>query len=153
MINWEYNPKDYGKIEPITPGDYRVRIEKAEEQVSKSSGKDMIKLTLKVSGHSQKAFTYIVFDNTSDEGRARTNRTLRSFFDSFGIEPGNFNTYEWEGKVGAVQILNETYNGTLQTKVGFFIYRDKQDSLPAWQENPVRVNPEMVNPNDNDCPF
>lgn len=32
MVNWQYNPE----IEPIEPGRYRVRIEKAEETQSRS---------------------------------------------------------------------------------------------------------------------
>ena len=153
MINWSYNPEDYGRIKPITPGNYRVRIEKAEEQVSKS-GRDMIKMTLKVSGHNQLIFHYFVFVPEYPE---MTNDRLGQIFDSFGIEPGNLNVLDWKGKVGAAEIKNEVDNqGNMQNRINFFIKRDKQASLPAWQENPVRqakVNTEMVDPDGNDCPF
>ena len=152
MINWTYNPEDYGKIKPITPGQYRVRIESAEEQVSKT-GRDMIKLTLKVSGQNQLVYHYFVFLPDNPEMK---NDKLGRIFDSFGIEPGNLNVLDWKGKVGAAEISNEVDNqGNIQSRVKFFIKRKNQATLPAWQENPVRqgvVNPEMVNPDD-DCPF
>ena len=158
MINWSYNPEDYGRIKPITPGNYRVRIEKAEEQVSKS-GRDMIKMTLKVSGHNQLIFHYFVFVPEYPE---MTNDRLGRIFDSFGIEPGNLNVFSWQGKVGAAEITNEVDNqGNMQSRIHFFIKREQQGLLPPWQEKPVKqatqpqtnVNADMVDPNDNDCPF
>ena len=148
MINWSYNPEDYGKIKPVTPGQYRVRIDNAEEQVSKT-GRDMIKMTLKVSGYNQKVYHYFVFLPDNPE---MTNDKLGRIFDSFGITPGDLNVLNWKGKVGAAEISNETDNqGNMQSRVKFFIQRKNQNSLPAWQENPVRQG-EMVNPDD-DFPF
>ena len=62
-INWDFDSKEYnpdGQFSPLPPGDYRVRIEEAEETQSKS-GNDMIKVTLSVSGKSNKLWHYIVF--------------------------------------------------------------------------------------------
>ena len=167
MVNWKYNPEDYGKIKTITPDNYRVRIEKAEEQVSKK-GFDMIKLTIKVSGHNQKVFEYIAFPpleapaNPAEKEKydnwvQSTNNKLGSIFDSFGITPGDLNVMNWQGKVGAAKITNELDNqGNMQNRVKSFIKRDQQGLLPPWQESAVRpanVNADMVDPNDNDCPF
>ncbi len=150
MINWSYNPEDYGKIKPIKPGNYRVRIEEAEEQVSKT-GRDMIKMTLKVSGQSTKIFHYFVFLQELPEV---TNDKLGRIFDSFGITPGDLNVLNWKGKVGAAEISNETDNqGNLQSRVKFFIKRDQQGLLPAWQENPTRINSDMLNPDSDEPPF
>lgn len=153
MINWIFNPEDYGRIRPIKPGTYRVRIDDAEEQVSKS-GKDMIKMTIKVSGFSQKIFHYFVFLPDNPE---MTNNRLGRIFDSFNIEPGNLNVLDWKSKVGAAEISNETDNqGNLQSRIKFFLKRNEQDRLPAWQEHPARqasVNSEMVNPDDELPPF
>ena len=144
MVNWQYNPEDYGKVRPLTPGDYRVRIEKAEEQVSKT-GKDMIKMTLKVSGSNYQLFYYMVFD---PENRKRTNDKLGRIFDSFAITPGDLNLGNWKGKVGGANVINKPDNqGNMRSEVAFFLKREKLTSLPAWQENPVKqasVNPEMV---------
>ena len=156
MISWKYNPEDYGRIRPITPGQYRVRIEDAEEQVSKNTGKDMIKLTLKVSGYNQKVFHYVVFSNENEEAIERTNNNLGRIFDSFGIESGNLNVFDWKGKVGAAEIDNREDNqGNMQSNVKFFIKRDKQGTLPPWREHPMKknMNPEMVNTDDSEVPF
>ena len=132
MITWEYNEQDYlnGGFKPITPGRYRVRIEKAEEATSKTS-KQMIKLQLKVSGQLSSVFHYIVID---PEYRERTNKNLGDVFECFAITPGDFNLQHWEGKVGGADLKQEPYNDTMQTRVNFFIKRDKQTELPAWQE-------------------
>ena len=67
-INWDFDSKEYnpdGQFSPLPPGDYRVRIEEAEETQSKS-GNDMIKVTLSVSGKSNKLWHYIVFPREND---------------------------------------------------------------------------------------
>ncbi|MBR1602453.1 MAG: hypothetical protein IJ667_03330 [Synergistaceae bacterium] len=70
---------------------------------------------------------------------------------------GDFNLSHWEGKVGAAEIKQELYNDKMQAKVSFFIKRDKQDSLPMWQEKPVgNINADMMSFDDNnpsDVPF
>ena len=54
MADWKYNPDDYkpDSYTLIPPGEYRVRIEDADERVSQT-GKTMFRLTLKVSGRSE----------------------------------------------------------------------------------------------------
>ena len=137
MTNWKYNPEDYGKIKPIPPGIYRVRIEEAEETTSKNTGKDMFKLTIKVSGYNNKIFHYLVLDDSSLETIERTNNNLGRIYDSFNIPQGSMNLQEWIGKVGAANIKNETdQQGTLRASIGYFIQRKRQDELPAWQEHP-----------------
>ena len=161
-MNWVYNPENYGRIKPIEPGRYRVRIEKAEEVVSKNTGKDMIKLTLKVSGHNQLIWNYIVFPmkdahgNIDPEEKERTDNSLGRIFDSFNIEPGNMNIASWQGKVGAAEIDNRTDDqGNLRSNVKFFLKRNQQAGLPPWQEHQTKANvsSEMVNPDDELPPF
>ena len=155
-INWNYDEQDYlnGGFKPIEPGQYRVRIEKAEETTSKTSGKQMIKLQLKISGQAGSVWHYVVLDPDNKE---RTNKNLGDIFDSFAIMKGDFNLSHWEGKVGAAEIKQELYNDKMQAKVSFFIKRDKQDSLPMWQEKPVgNINADMMSFDDNnpsDVPF
>ncbi len=162
MLNWKYNPEDYGKIQPIEPGKYRVRIEKAEEAVSKNTGKNMIKMTLKVSGHNQLVWHYIVFPmedehgNINPEEKERTNNKLGRIFDSFNIEQGNLNLTSWQGKVGAADIKNEVDNrGEMRSAINFFLRRKDQAGLPPWQEHQKKsnVNSEMVNADDGLSPF
>ncbi|MBQ3456481.1 MAG: DUF669 domain-containing protein [Synergistaceae bacterium] len=147
MLNWHYNPANYNAegYQLIPPGEYRVRIEDAEETESKT-GKPMIKMTLKVSGYNSKIWNYVVLDNTSEKAIAMTDNNLGRIYDSFNIPQGNLNLQDWKGKVGAAEIKNELDNKeVMRAGVKYFIQRKKQDTLPAWQENPtVKVNAEMA---------
>lgn len=138
MINWKFDASQFNPdriFDPIPVGDHRVRVEEAEEQVSKT-GRDMIKLTLSVSGHDSKLFHYIVFMHEHQE---MTNQSLGMFFDSFGIRPGDMNLQNWIGKVGAARVKHETYEGRTNARVSFFILRSKQGDLPLWQERGARA--------------
>lgn len=132
MLNWTFNPADYeeSSFKPIPVGEHRVRIAKAEESTSQT-GNQMIKLTLDVSGHNGSLWHYIVF---MPENQKLTNQKLGEVFNSFGIQPGNFNLNSWVNKVGACKVKHEEYNGDTNAKVHYFIAKDKQDKLPAWKE-------------------
>ena len=145
MLNWIYDPTAYGKIKPLTPGQYRVRIEEAEEKTSKK-GNEMIKLTLAVSGVNQKLFYYLPF---LPDNRELTDRKLGAIFDSFGITPGDLNVLNWKGKVGAANVVNKVDDtGTLQAEISYFLRKSSQNGLPAWQEgngkNGGEINSEMI---------
>ena len=97
-INWDFDSKEYnpdGQFSPLPPGDYRVRIEEAEETQSKS-GNDMIKVTLSVSGKSNKLWHYIVFPRENDmnytKRKQMTNQKLGEFWESFDLKIGDLNT-------------------------------------------------------------
>ena len=132
MVNWNFNAADYEEqsFKPIPVGDHRVRIQSAEEQVSKA-GSQMIKLVLDVSGYNATIWHFIVF---MPENQKLTNQKLGEIFNSFGIQQGNFNLQSWVGKVGAAKVKHEDYNGEPNAKIAYFINKDKQDKLPAWQE-------------------
>ena len=153
MVNWNFNAADYEEqsYKPIPIGDHRVRIASAEEQVSES-GKQMIKLVLEVSGYSSTIWHFVVFlpDNTK-----LTNQKLGELWNSFGIHQGNFNLNSWVGKVGAAKVKHEDYKGEPTAKIAYFINRDRQEKLPAWQE-PNKSNggfEEIPTPTDDDLPF
>lgn len=132
MINWQFNTEDYEEqsFKPIPVGDHRVRISSAEEQTS-SKGKQMIKLVLDVSGYNSTIWHYIVF---MPENTKLTNQKLGELWNSFGIPQGNFDLNSWRGKVGAAKIKHEIYESNPNPKVSYFIGKDRQDKLPAWQE-------------------
>lgn len=133
MIRWKFDANQYDpnkSFELIPVGDHRVRIETVEEQTSKS-GNDMLKLTLSVSGYGSKLFHYIVFMPDKPEV---TNQILGSVFDSFGIQQGNMNIYDWQGKIGVARVKHEQYDGKPQAKIAYFLLRSKQGDLPPWQE-------------------
>ena len=154
-IEWRFNPEDYNpdRFELVPPGDYRVRIEDAEEKTSKS-GYPMVQMRLKVSGYNGSIWHYMVFMSDTPERVKITNDNLGRIFDSFGIQQGDLNLEHWKGKVGAAHVKNEPDNkNNMRAVIGYFIQRAKQDELAGWQEHAVgRINPEMVNP-DVPIPF
>ncbi len=140
MANWKYNPENYNAngFGLIPDGDYRVRIEEAQEKVSRT-GKDMIQLTLQVSGFNSKIWFYLVFDSSSEQMTQMTDQRLGSIYDSFQIEPGNLNTYDWEGKVGGAHIKQKADpNGNMRSEITRFLPRSKVATLPAWIEGQAK---------------
>ena len=136
MADWKYNPENYNSngYTLIPEGNYRVRIEEAEERTSQS-GKAMIKLTLSVSGYTSKVWKYIVLDSSSAEATRRTDQWLGSIYDSFRIESGSLNVYDWEGKTGGARIRHRPdQNGDLRCEVHYFLPRRKVEELPEWQD-------------------
>lgn len=142
MPNWNYDANDYnpdGHFTPIPPGDYRVRIEQAEETVSKA-GNEMIKLTLAVSGKKNTLWYYLVFPSPSDSNFAQrkmwTNQALGEIWESFDLKVGDFNVLNWRGKVGAARVKQtlDKQSGEMRNQVSYFLTRRKQESLAPWQE-------------------
>lgn len=134
MINWQFNPNEYDEnsFAPIPAGDHRVRINDVVEKTFKS-GSQGFEITLDVSGHGGKLWYYLVLDPTDTK---KTNQRLGSFFDSFGITNYNLAQYQsWKGKIGAVRVKHEEYNGEQQAKVAFPLSRKNQDKLAPWKES------------------
>lgn len=127
---WQFDPNQYEAKEGfsiIPVGDHRVRIEDVISKQSKS-GRDMFEITLAVSGHSSRLWYYLVLDPSDPK---KTNQRIGSFFDSFSITDYNMANYpRWKGKVGAVRVVHEEYNGDNQAKVRFCLSRKNQDKLP-----------------------
>lgn len=126
---WTFNPNEYEEsgFSIIPVGDHRVRINDVISKNSKA-GNEMYEITLDVSGHGSKLWFYLVIDPTDSK---KTNQRVGSFFDSFGITDYNLANYiRWKGKVGAVRVVHEEYNGEQQAKVRFCLSRKNQDKLP-----------------------
>lgn len=139
MLNWNFN-KDVEKptFKAIPVGNYRCRIESAEEKQSKA-GNDMVEMKLAISGHKSHLWFYLVFfpegnDKSGNPLRNITDRNLASIYDCFGITEGSLNTAEWVGKVGGVKIKHEMKDGEAQAKVHYFLNKAQQVALPAWVE-------------------
>lgn len=134
-FNWNYNPDDYEEksFELIPVGDHRVRIKNAEEAQSKNSGRDMIKLTLEVSGYSGILWHYIVF---MPDNPKKTNEKLGQVFDSFGIQPGNLNIASWIGQVGGCRVKHGERDGEKREEIAYFLSHAKVEKLPAWKNGP-----------------
>lgn len=126
---WTFNPNEYeeSSFSIIPVGDHRVRINDVIFKNSKA-GNEMYEITLDVSGHGSKLWFYLVIDPTDSK---KTNQRVGAFFDSFGITDYNLANYiRWKGKVGAVRVVHEEYNGEQQAKVRFCLSRKNQDKLP-----------------------
>ena len=135
MIDWKYDPKNYESESyvVIPVGDYRVRIEEASERVSQS-GKEMIRLKLKVNGYNIPLWYYLVFDSSTEESRKKTDQRLGSIYESFGIERGNLNVKDWEGKTGGVRVKNRTDdNEEMRAEVHYFLNQKRTKRLPSWE--------------------
>lgn len=151
MISWNFNANEYEEtsFKPIPVGDHRMRVASAEEQTS-NSGNQMIKLVLEISGYNSTVWHWIVF---MPENQKLTNQKLGEFWNSFGIPQGNFNLQSWVGKVGAGKVVHKEYNGNTNAKVSYFISKDRQDKLPAWQDPNNGGFVENAELDDLDLPF
>ena len=114
MANWTFDPSQYEEksFELIPAGDYRARIEDVQEKTFRS-GNEGYEITLAINGYAAKMWYYLVLDQSN---AARTNQSLGDFFNSFGITQYNLGTgKQWIGKVGAVRVKHELYNGNKLT--------------------------------------
>ena len=150
-IDWNFSAADYEEqsFKPIPVGDHRVRIASAEEQTS-NNNRQMIKLVLDVSGYSSTIWHYIVF---MPENQKLTNQKLGELWNSFDIPQGNFNLQQWVGKVGAAKVKHEEYQGETNAKIAYFISKDRQDKLPAWQEKSNASTATPIYTAADDLPF
>ena len=152
MANWTFNPNEYEEKDyaPIPEGDHRVRIAEVVEKVFRNSGNEGFEITLDVSGYNSKLWYYLVLDPSDTK---KTNQRIGTFFDSFGITDYDLSHHRnWIGKVGAVRVKHEEYNGGMQAKVQYLLSKSKQDELPPWH-NPAAVQEQPIEINDDDLPF
>ena len=132
MANWTFDASLYEEqdFSIIPAGDHRVRIEGVEEKVSKS-GNEMYEITLAVNGYNSKLWFYLVLDQSDVK---KTTQRIGDFFDSFGIADKSMGSgKQWIGKVGAVRVKHEEYNGNMSAKVNYVIKRKNQDKLEPWK--------------------
>ena len=133
MTNWTFNPAEYqeSSFSLIPIGDHRARVNDVTFKRF-NSGNEGFEIILDVSGQSGKLWFYLVLDPSDTK---KTNQRIGAFFDSFGITDYNMGNYQgWKGKIGAVRVKHEAYEGKDSAKVAFCINKKNQDKLPAWKE-------------------
>ena len=150
-INWTFNPNEYEEksFSMIPEGDHRTRIADVVEKTFRS-GSEGFEITLEVSGYNSKLWFYLVLDASDTK---RTNQRIGSFFDSFGITDPDLSHHRgWVGKVGAVRVKQEAYNGNTSAKVAFCLSKKNQDKLPpAKFSESVSVTAPVIN--SDELPF
>lgn len=145
-MGWQYQRTER-QFDGVPAGAHRVVIDSVEKAVSKS-GNDMLVMKMKVSGCTAMLWHYIVFMDNHPE---ITNQKLTEVFDSFGIEDGDFNLANWEGRAGGAMVKIDE-NG--YPKVSYFIRKDKQDKLPPWKgEAPQKHGVATPVESPDDCPW
>ena len=152
---WIFNPNEYEEksFAPIPAGEHRVRIEDVVYKTFKSGNKGY-EITLEVSGFKGKLWYYLVL---REDDTKTTNQNIGDFFNSFGITDWNMEHYRnWIGKVGAVRVKHEDYNGAATAKVSRCISWEDQEKLsPAkFSGNGVSGGDfASVNVDDSELPF
>ena len=150
-INWVFDSNDYEEkdFSIIPEGEHRVRIADVVEKTFRS-GNEGYEVTFEISGYRSKLWYYIVLDRNDVK---KTNQKIGSFFESFGItDPDLSHHRNWVGKVGAVRVRHEEYNGAQQAKVAFCLSKKNQENLPPAQfsNNTVATAPVIE---DSELPF
>ena len=134
MANWTFDATQYEEqdFQLIPAGDHRARIFDVVERTF-NSGNEGYEITLSVNGHRSKLWFYLVLDRNDPK---KTNQRIGDFFNSFGITDPNLGSgRQWVGKVGAVRVKHEEYNGNMSAKVAYVISRKNQDKLEPWKDN------------------
>ncbi len=153
MAVWNYDPHMYEEqdFQIIPVGDHRVRIDDVSERTF-NSGNEGFEITLAVNGYSSKLWFYLVLDKNDPK---KTNQRIGDFFNSFGIADYDMSHYRgWIGKVGAVRVKHEEYNGNNSAKVAYVINRKKQDKLEPWKNlGTAPVAPAGPVVDNSDLPF
>lgn len=144
---WQFK-REESQFPEIPEGRYRVAIVSAEMATSKASGNDMLVIKLAVSGSKSNLWNYITF---LDDRPEITNRLLTQFFDSFGIEDGNFDLSTYVGKIGACQVKHDEQG---RAKVHYFLSKKQQEVLPPWEGDLPKPAPAPAGEDDPDkVPF
>lgn len=139
---WQFK-REESQFEELAEGKYRVIIESAEMGISKK-GNDMLILKFAVNGSKAHLWNYITFLEDRPE---ITNRMLTQFFDSFGIDDGDFNLRGYVGRCGGVNVKHDEDG---RAKISYFLTPKQQDALPPWFGEKPHFEPVEE---DDDLPF
>lgn len=131
----------------IPPGEYRVQIVSAEEAISKTTGKDMIKLELNILDapyDKRKIWYYICDDQYADQ-------KIYDIFTSAGkAVPPQIHAGVFRGLVCKIKTKNRLYNGESQAEVNYWIKSKTDNATPPTSGV---VDPAMGPNSADDIPF
>lgn len=136
MAQWIFDANDVEEMEyaPIPEGNHRVRINSVTETMSRTN-KQMFEIVLEVSGYAGKIWDYLVFDNTDETARKRTNTKINQIAQSFGVNPQIVvqNSNVLVGKSGGIRVKHSKYNGETKANVSYYLSPEKTSALPEWK--------------------
>ena len=151
---YPYNPATVpaSSYTPIPEGEYDVIIEHAEEQRSKSSGKEMMKLSVSIldGNHAgRKLWDYIVYDDNAA-------RKFRDILRSCGLPDlmQDITPELFEGAAGRVKVKHELYQGERKAKLHYWIEAESGDAAEDDSDMPPTPTASDEPPIDEaDLPF
>lgn len=136
MAQWIFDENDVEELDfaVIPEGNHRVRVQEITEKTSRTS-KSMLEIVLEVSGYVGKIWDYLVFDNTDDTARKRTNNKISQIAQSFGVKPQVIptNPQGLVGKVGGARVKHTQYNGETKANISYYLNAEKTAALPEWK--------------------
>jgi len=151
---YPYNPANVpaSSYTPIPEGEYDVIIEHAEEQRSKASGKEMMKLSVSIlyGNHAgRKLWDYIVYDDNAA-------RKFRDILRSCGLPDlmQDITQELFEGAAGRVKVKHELYQGERKAKLHYWIEAESGDAAEDDPDMPPTPTASDEPPIDEaDLPF
>ena len=139
--------EQYNSDRPIPSGDYPVHIVVSEHAISKNSGKEMIKLELRITAGpfaGRKLFQYITNDEYADAKAI-------SICESCGVaEPTRIWPGLFQGLRGVVHTKVRLYNGEQQAIVSY--WKKPEKDQPHSPVDPA-MGPANAPTNPDDIPF
>ena len=144
-INMNNVQNTQNEFSVIPPGEYDVLIAKAEEGISKSSGKDMIKLELNILTppyDKRKMWYYIIDDQYADI------KVVNIFASAGKPTPANIHSGIFQGLRCRVKTKNREFNGNMQAEVDRWLSQDPSAAVrtvdPAFNPANSSVNPDGI---------
>lgn len=141
-FNRRYNPAQVETshaAKPIPEGEYAVRIVSAEDAISKSSGKDMIKLEIEIAGgefSGRKLYQYIVDDQYADQKIYDILTACRRTI------PDTVTSGVFAGLTGRLKTKTTIYNGEPRAEIRYW----------CTPKNPAPAAP-AEQPEEEEAPF
>lgn len=113
----------------VQPGEYDLRVIDAVETVSKTSGAEMIKLTLEVEGHGCRLFDYLIASESTAWKIDSFRRALgENVEEEIEVE---ISARDLIGKTARARLKTEEYNGKLNNKVDAWLESAGATSKPT----------------------
>lgn len=142
----DYNLDEIPEVSALPAGEYEVVIQKAEDYVGKTSGKQSIRVLLDVpdEANADTIFHYIALPNSEDTEKTRNNklRRLKEFLKAFDLsQDDDYN--DWVGHKSWSLVKQETdQDGNPRNSVQRFLGRSDNSNIepPAGSVNPFETD-------------